>query len=118
MLRSQPPSVTVSGTTPTLAAALASLSALLPPMNRAGISLEALGRLGEMVSSRERTGSEYSSSLNFELSSVRRVKIRAGSAAAESGGIEPRKSARPGLSKRLVGKSSVVTGRKGRWDGE
>ncbi len=69
----QPPSVTVSGTTPTLAAALASLSALLPPMKRAGISPEDLGRLGERVSSRERAGSESSSNLNFELSSVRRV---------------------------------------------
>ncbi len=72
VLRTQPPSVTVSGTTPTLAAALASLFALLPPMNK-GISLEVLGRLGERISSRERTGSESSSGLNFELSSVRRV---------------------------------------------
>ncbi len=111
VLRSQPPSVTVSGTMPMLAAAFASLSALLPSMNRAGISLEALGRLEERVSSRERTGSESSSSLNFELSSVRRVKMRAGSAAAESGGIEHGNSARPGLSKRLVRNSSVVTGR-------
>ncbi len=38
-----------------------------------GITPEVLGRLGERVSSRERTGSESSSSLNFELSSVRRV---------------------------------------------
>ncbi len=56
VLSSQPPSVTVSGTIPTLAAALASLSALLPLMNKAGISLEAFGRLGEMVRSLERTG--------------------------------------------------------------
>ncbi len=73
VLRIQPPSVTVSGTTPTLAAALASLSALLLPMKRAGISPEDLGRLGDRVSSLERTGSESSSNLNFELSSVRRV---------------------------------------------
>jgi hypothetical protein len=65
VLKTQLPLVTVSGTTPTLAAALASLSALLPPMKRAGISPEVLGRLGERVSSLERTGSESSSSLNF-----------------------------------------------------
>jgi hypothetical protein len=73
VLRIHPPSVTVSGTIPTLAAALASLSALLPPMKRAGESSAALGRTGERVRSRERMGSESSSYLNFELSSVRRV---------------------------------------------
>jgi hypothetical protein len=67
-----------------------------------------------MVRSLERTGSESSSSLNFELSSVRRVNIRAGSAAAESRGIEPGKSACPCLSKRFLGKSSVEIGRRSR----
>ncbi len=38
-----------------------------------GESSAALGRMGERVSSRERIGSESSFSLNFELSSVRRV---------------------------------------------
>ncbi len=68
VLRIHPPSVTVSGMTPTLAAALASRSALLPPMNKAGRSLAAFGTVGEMVRPLERAGSESSSSLNFELS--------------------------------------------------
>ncbi len=83
VLRTQPHSVTVSGTIPTVAAALAGRSALLPPMNRAGVSPAALGRLAEKVSFRERLGSVSSSSLNFELSSVKRVYNRAGSAVSE-----------------------------------
>jgi len=57
VFRTQPPSVTVSGTMPTVAAALASWSALLPPMKRAGVSPAPSGRIGDRTSCRERFGS-------------------------------------------------------------
>jgi hypothetical protein len=72
VLRIQPPSVMVSATTPRDAAALASLSALLPPMKRAGMSSSWWATLGVMTKSRERLGRVSMDNLNFVQSSARR----------------------------------------------
>ncbi len=73
VLRTHPPSVTVSGMMPTAAAALASRSALLPLMKSAGVSPLPIGGAGVRTSRRDRFGSVSKPSLYFELSSVRRV---------------------------------------------
>jgi hypothetical protein len=63
VFRTQPPSVTVLMLT--LAAALASRSALLPPMKRAGVPPLPLGRARARTSWRDRLGSVSRHSLYF-----------------------------------------------------
>ncbi len=67
-----PPSVMVSDSTPRVAAALASLSALLPPMKRAGMSSYWRTGLGMIASSRDRFGRVSMDNLYFVQSSARR----------------------------------------------
>jgi hypothetical protein len=64
VLRTHPPSVTVSGTIPTLPAALASPVRIAAADEQGGGLAGLLGKVGERISFRERFGSESSSSLN------------------------------------------------------
>jgi len=100
VLRTHLPDVMVSVMMPRVAAELASLSALLGPMNRAAVSSTAGVEPGEkMEVSLEKLGWVSKFSLNNVLSPSRRGVRRAFSSWGERGGSVPGSPCHPCLSK-------------------